>query len=225
VSPSDDPELFQQIRLLLPKYLTPTESQDLFEELRKFPDKASFYFEREDLRDELLQGDGCRGFVAIDFLTGSRKTVSGVILSNSCDIDSKNATAFPVKILFAPIISLGRYVERLRAEGKKDEQIQGLLATIRKQRITNIFYLPACPGVTEESFILLDDIHAHPLSDFRVRDRLVLFRLRLNQFYFYFFLLSFQSTSAGLRKGYIVLLVSPRHAWAGVKSRIGVRLS
>lgn len=187
MSSSGDPELFEQIRLLLPKYLTPTESQDLFQELRKFPDNASFYFEREDLRDELLQGDGCHGFIAIDFLTGSRKTVSGVILSNSCDIDSKNATAFPVKILFAPIISLGRYVEKLMAAGKNEEQVQGLLTTIRKQRITNIFYLPACPGVTEESFILLDDIHAHPLSDFRVRDRLVLFRL--NQFFFYFFII------------------------------------
>lgn len=187
MSPGDNFELFEQIRVLLPKYLTPAEKDDLFEELKRFPDNDSFYFDREDLRNELLQGDGWRGFVAIDFLSGNRKTVSGVILSNSCDIDSANVKAFPVKILFAPIINLGKYVERLRADGKVDDQIQSLLATVRKQRVANIFYLPPCPGVTEESFILMDDIHAHPLSDFLERDRQCLFKL--NQFFFYFFII------------------------------------
>lgn len=187
MSPDDNLEIFEQIRTFLPKYLTPTEKDDLFEELRRFPDNASFYFDREDLRSELLQGDGWRGFVAIDFLTGNRKTISGVILSNSCDIDSGNVKAFPVNILFAPIIKLDKYVKKLQAEGKRDDQIQGLLATIRKQRVTNIFYLPPYPAVTEEGFILMDDIHAHPLSDFMTTDRQPLFKL--NQFFFYFFII------------------------------------
>lgn len=187
MSPGDNFELFEQIRTFLPKYLTPAEKDDLFEELKRFPDNASFYFDREGLRGELLQGDGWRGFVAIDFLTGNRKTISGVILSNSCDIDSVNVKAFPVNVLFAPIIKLGKYVEKLGAEGKKEDQIQSLLATIRKQRVTNIFYLPLCPGVIEEGFILMDDIHAHPLSDFLTRDRQPLFKL--NQFFFYFFII------------------------------------
>jgi hypothetical protein len=187
VNPGDNSELFEQIRVFLPKYLTPAEKDDLFEELKRFPSNASFYFDREDLKNELLQGDGWRGFVAIDFLTGNRKTVSGVILSNSCDIDSANVKAFPVNILFAPIINFGKYVERLRAEGKMNDQIQSLLATIRKQRVANIFYLPPCPGVTQESFILMDDIHAHPLSDFLDRDRQCLFKL--NQFFFYYFVI------------------------------------
>jgi hypothetical protein len=187
VSPGDNFELFEQIRVLLPKYLTPAEKDDLFEELKRFPDNASFYFDRDDLRSELLQGDGWRGLVAIDFLTGNRKAVSGVILSNSCDIDSANLKAFPVNILFAPIIKLGKYVEKLRVEGRVDDQIQSLLTTIRKQRVANIFYLPSCPGITEEGFILMDDIHAHPLSDFLTRDRQPLFKL--NQFFFYFFII------------------------------------
>lgn len=187
MTPSDSPELFEQIRILLPKYLTPSEKDDLFEELRRFPNNASFYFDNENLRHDILQGDGWQGFVAIDFLTGSRKTVSGVILSNSCDIDPANMKAFPVNILFAPIIRVSRYVERLRADGRTIDQIDGLLATIRRQRIANIFYLPACPGVMEEGFILMDDIHAHPLADFMARDRKPLFKL--NQFFFYFFII------------------------------------
>ena len=53
MSPGDNVELFEQIRVLLPKYLTPAEKDDLFEELKRFPDNASFYFDREDLRSEL----------------------------------------------------------------------------------------------------------------------------------------------------------------------------
>jgi hypothetical protein len=127
VNPGDNLEIFEQIRTFLPKYLTPAEKDDLFEELKRFPENASFYFDREDLRSELLQGDGWRGFVAIDFLTGNRKTISGVILSNSCDIDSVNVKAFPVNILFAPIIKLDKYVKKLQAEGKRDDQIISLL--------------------------------------------------------------------------------------------------
>lgn len=181
MNPSDNSEFLEQIRLLLPKYLTPTERDDLFEELKRFPDNTSFYFDRKDLREELLQGDGWQGFVAIDFLTGNRKVVSGVILSNSCDIDSKNVKAFPVNILFAPIIKLARFIERLRSQGKKEDQIQGLLATIRRQRVSNIFYLPPSPGFREESFVLLDNIHAHRLSDFLGKQRTALFKL--NQFF------------------------------------------
>ena len=92
-----------------------------------------------------------------------------------------------MNVLFAPIIKLDKYVEKLGAEGKRDDQIQSLLATIRKQRVTNIFYLPPCLDVREEGFILMDDIHAHPLSDFLTRDRQPLFKL--NQFFFYFFII------------------------------------
>ncbi len=120
-------------------------------------------------------------------MTGSRKPVSGIILSNSCDIDAANVKAFPRNILFAPIIKLGKYVENLRADGKTQDQIDGILTTIRKQRVTNIFYLPPCPNVTEEGFISMDDIYAHPLLDFLARDRKPLFKL--NQFFFYFFII------------------------------------
>ena len=180
-------ELFEQIRTFLPKYLTPEEKEDLFEELKRFPDNTSFYFDREDLRNELLQGDGWRRFIATDFMTGNRKVVSGVILSNSCDIDTANVKAIPRNILFAPMIKLGNYVQRLRAEGRTQDQIVGMISTIRRQRVANIFYLPACPAITEESFILMDDIHAHPLSDFLTTDRSPIFKL--NQFFFYYFII------------------------------------
>lgn len=180
-------DIFEQAKLFLPKYLTPDQTKELYSELARFPNISSFYFHRDDLRNHLLQGDGWRGFVAINFETGERKTVSGIILSNSCDVSSDNVRHTPVKILFAPLVNLGKYVALLRESGKSDTQIQDILQSIKAQKVSHIFYLPSYTGVIEESIILLDDIHNHPLADFLQRERSCL--LRLNQIFFYIFLI------------------------------------
>lgn len=184
---SSDSELFEQIKLYLPKYLSPEHSKELYSELSRFPNIPSFYFDRDDLREQLLQGDGWKGFIAIHFETGTRKTVSGVVISNSCDVSPENTRNTPIHILFAPLVNLAKYVEILRSSGKTDPQIADILAGIRAQKVSYIFYLPSHPGVIEESLILLDDIHAHPLSDFLQRERACLFRL--SQTFFYIFLI------------------------------------
>ena len=184
---SPETDVFEQIRLFLPKYLTPEQTKELYSELSKFPDNKAFYLFRTDLRDQLLQGDGWQGFIAIDFATGARKTVSGVILSNSCDISSENREDLPVNVLFAPLIGLAKYMDRLREIGKTATQIESIVGNIKKQRVTSLFYVPDCQGSIQESIILLNDIHAHPLQDFLTRDRTSLFTL--NQYAFYVFLI------------------------------------
>ncbi|MBK9306890.1 MAG: hypothetical protein IPM58_07350 [Nitrospira sp.] len=179
--------IYEQIKLFLPKYLSPDQTRDLFSELSRFPDNMAFYLNRDDLRDELLQGDGWRGLIAINFLTGERKTVSGAILSNSCDIDSSNTGSLPVNVLFAPLIELRKFTDRLRGFGKTEDQIQNTVITIKKQQVTNIFYLPECHGSIPESLILLGDIHSHPLQHFLQQSRQPLFKL--NQYAFYLFLI------------------------------------
>ncbi|HJZ80973.1 MAG TPA: hypothetical protein VKD91_11530 [Pyrinomonadaceae bacterium] len=182
-----DWEIFEQIKLFLPKYLTPAQTEELYSELKQFPTDKPFYLTRTDLEDELLQGDGWRGFVVINFFTGERRTVSGVIISNSCDIFTENERALETKILFAPLIKLSRYIEQLRAVGKSEEQIRNIITDIRRQHITKIFYLPGIPERFEESIILFDDIHNHPLTHFVQQERTSIFTL--NQVWFYIFLL------------------------------------
>lgn len=197
MNPEDD--VFEQIRVFLPKYLTPEQTRHLYSELQKFPDNRSFYLERADLRDQLLQGDGWRGFVAINFATGERKTVSGVMLSNSCDISPDNPRYFPVNVLFAPLIHLAKLVERLHNAGKTQAQIDSVVGDIRKQRITSIFYLPDHSASIPESVIVLDDIHAHPLTDFIAQERTKLFTL--NQYAFYIFLIKLSIHLARFNEG------------------------
>ncbi len=197
MSPEND--IFDQIRLFLPKYLTAEQTRGLFSELSKFPGNFAFYTFRSDLQEQLLQGDGWRGFVAIDFVTGTRKEVSGMILSNSCDISAENQRDVPANILFAPLIQLSRYTETLRAVGKTSEQIESIVGNIKKQYVTSMFYVPQCSGYIEESIILLDDIHAHPLQDFLGRERRSLFTL--NQYAFYVFLIKLSIHFSRFREG------------------------
>lgn len=180
-------EIFEEVSLFLPKYLTPSQKQDLYSEMLRFPGTTQFYLHRPDLRDQLLQGDGWQGFIAINFHTGQRKVVSGVILSNSCDVSTDNSRSLPVNILFAPLVNLSQYEQLLLANGKSPAQVGSQFNEIRNQKVTSMFYLPRLSGVIEESIILLDNIHVHPLRDFLEVSHEPLFQL--NQFAFYLFLI------------------------------------
>lgn len=183
-------DFFEQIKLFLPKYLTPTEQRQLFKELSDFPNRTDIYLPAGSVTEQLLQGDGWQGFIAIRFADLARREVSGIILSNSCDIDPGNRRATPPSILFAPLISLPRYRELLLRSGQTPAQTGDTMSAIRSQKATSIFYLPNAPYGPAESIALLDDIHAHPLEDFLNRDRTRLFRLNLYGFYIFLVKLS-----------------------------------
>src|ERR1700689_1047795 len=97
-------DAFEDFESFLPKYLFPGEKQDLFEGLKQFPQKLNYY--SNNSTEPLLQGDGWRGFVAIDFATRESKVVSGIVISNSCDIAPSNTRAIEMNVLFAPLIRL-----------------------------------------------------------------------------------------------------------------------
>jgi len=178
--------LFEDIRVFLPRYLNPEHQDKLLEAVRQFPNIKQFYLLNK-YEDELLQGDGWRGFVAINFHNGDRKKVSGLVLSNSCDIDVKNPRDGDPNIIFAPLIRVSRFKQILIEAGKSEAAATDKIDTIRRQCITSIFYLPELPHVLEESMAILDDLHQHPLSDFHASEKAKLFTL--DQFAFYLFLL------------------------------------
>jgi hypothetical protein len=185
---------FEQIRTFLPQYLTAADQGRLFQELKSFPENFTYYSQATDIGDEILQGDGWRGFVVIDFLTTEKKNVSGIVLSNSCDLSLSNERAQPPRIVFAPMIQLQPFRDTLRAAGKTDRQIDSLCESIAAQKVTSIFYLPPVPGLMGESIALLDDIHSHPSTDFRRRKRSRLFTLSQAGFYLFVIKLSIHFT-------------------------------
>ena len=191
--------LLEQLRIFLPKYLSPSEQKELWEELRAFPSPRGFYLPSDDVMPDLLQGDGWRGFVAIDVVSGERKSTRGIILSNSCDIDLSNSRTLLPNLIFSPLISLAAYSARLTSAGLEPTKIESLIETIRRQEVSNIFFLPAMSYGPDESVVLLDTVHVQPVQMFVDGTRTRLFRL--NQVAFYVFLIKLSIHFTRLQEG------------------------
>jgi len=177
-------DIFGDARLYLPKYLSPEQNRQLFEELNHH-ENIEYYLAPDRLSGELLQGDGWTGFIAINFYSREHKSVSGVILSNSCDINARNARDLPVSVLFSPLLKLSKIRALFEQAGRSTEQVASRLTSIRRQQVTSMVYFPERPGVMEESVILLDDVHSHPLTDFVEQSNTCLFKLTQTAFYIF----------------------------------------
>lgn len=184
-------EFFEQVRRFLPPYLTPENKRDLFSELQKFPDKLNYFWDAP--KDYRLQGDAWRPFTALRFEDGQRKLVAGIIVSNSCDIDSSNQRMFPANVLYAPLISIERFAGRLSEVGLSPERVDDVLASIRRQGNTRIFYIPASTH-TPEALVQLDDIHGEPLDHFLANVERRLFSLSQGGFYVFLIKLAIHFT-------------------------------
>lgn len=159
----------------IPAYLFPDDKVRLWDELRDFP-RGVNYFASQPLAVEFLQGDAWEGFELLDFATGNRKVVRGIILSNTCDISPENSRDVPPNVVFAPIVNLAKYLQLLSDNGKSKQSTNSFLETLKRQEITSAFYIPSAEGV-EESIVLFDQLSSHPFSHFNSTTRRILFRL------------------------------------------------
>lgn len=176
------------IKKQIPYYLTERDKEALVKELKKF-NSITYYINLYP--DVALQGDGWSALGLIRYETGERRQVRGIVLSNSCDIDPKNKSDIPTKLLFAPIIKLRAYASLLEDADISKEKIEGKFNSIRQQRVTTLFYLPKGAGLEDEYIALLDDIHSLPLKVFfEQKDRTKLFTLSLPGFYLFILKLS-----------------------------------
>lgn len=139
--------------------------------------------------DEMLQGDGWRGFQVFSFASGSRNFVRGIVLSNSCDVSPDNERTLPPKVAFVPIIKLSAIRARLEQRGLNPTQIESRILAIRSQSITSIFYLPAEGPLEVEYVALLDDLHSMPVDAHHLAAE-KLFTLSMAGFYLFVFKLS-----------------------------------
>jgi hypothetical protein len=184
---------FDQVRLYLPQYLSPERQQHLWEQLRAFPDNRSIYSTR-NIDPDCLQGDGWRGFVAIDFHSLERKIVSGLILSNSCDVSTANTRATTPNITFVPLMKLQRYLAVLERNGQTEQQRADIANSIRRQTVTSLMHLPTIPSQLDESVAAFGDVRAQPLDHFMAGERSLMFRLSDFGFYLLLFKLSIHFT-------------------------------
>lgn len=156
---------FEDIKIYLPKYLSPDSERALFEGLRDFPGNIDSRLYTNYLTDNevIYQGDGLKDMLVINLPETTIGKGKCMIISNTCDIDPDNPRFFPSQVVYAPIFNLRKYCERLAdILGKTSAQIQSHTEAIRKQHITQIFYLPELSGVLEESIVFLDRLLNFP---------------------------------------------------------------
>lgn len=149
----------KDIELYLPKYLSPEIEEKLFQDLIRFPDNIDdrIYTSYGIDPNIIFQGDGLKDLLVINLPDTTIKKVPSMVLSNTCDIDPENKRKFQSNIIYSPIMRLEAYRKRLLDNGMYGpESIESHLDTIRKQKITQIFYLPIGRQLKYEAMIFFD---------------------------------------------------------------------
>lgn len=156
---------FEELKIYLPKFLSSDSERELFKGLKDFPDNIDERFYTNYLKDSkiIYQGDGVRDLLIVNLPQNVIKPAPSIILSNTCDIDIQNKRVFPSQVVYAPIFNLEKYKKALLSKSEKSkEQINDHIISIRKQEITQVFYLPKYDGVIEESIVFLDRLNNMP---------------------------------------------------------------
>ena len=187
----------EEFQIYLPKYLSAEAQKVLFSSLEQFPENidSRIYTNYLENEENFLQGDGIKEILAIDLPSMRTKTIRAIIISNSCDICPDNERYIPHNVLYAPIIELDSYSRMLENKKLSMQRISSHLTDIRKQRISNIFYLPNKSSILPESIVFLDRINNYDINFFRNRwKELRLFTLSDYGFYLFIYKLSIHFT-------------------------------
>ena len=181
----------EEIKLYLPKFLSSKSDKELFASIKEFPKSQNKSFYTQKLKNEniIFQGDGIKNLLVINLPDTKIDSASCIILSNTCDIDLKNKRNFSSQIVYSPIIELNKYKSLLINKlGKSAEQINAHIDSIKRQEITQIFYLPETSNM-KDSIIFLDRI-CNIRNNFLKRENLKRDRLfTLSNFGIYLFIL------------------------------------
>jgi hypothetical protein len=156
-----------EIKLYLPKYLSPSSEQNLFEQLKNFPQNIDSRIYSEDVRLEnnLYQGDGIEGLLVTNLPNPDIRSANAMVLSNTCDINPQNKRLFPSHFCYSPILKMAKFREQLIANKvDSNDRIEQFMENIRNQRISQILFLPFSGELKEDSFIFFDRINSCSLS-------------------------------------------------------------
>lgn len=155
----------EHIKMYLPKFLSAESDKELFKGLREFPENIDDRLYTTYLQDSKLiyQGDGIKDLLVVNLPQPDIKPAPGIIFSNTCDIDLANQRNFPSRVVYAPILNLDKYQAVLsKNANKSSQQILAHISSIKKQEITQIFYLPKLAGKLDESIVFLDRVNNAP---------------------------------------------------------------
>lgn len=171
----------------LPHYLCEETKTSLMTELKKFPDEMNYYLSESHSPSDYLQGDTWTPIEIIDYVSIRKVKTKGIIISNTCDVSHDNKRDVPARVCIAPIMRLSLIEKLLKEKNISPTTVNNKITAIKKQAVTNTFYLPRESIFDEDYVAFLDNIHSIPLKTFcnNTRMRKV---VSLSQSGFYLFL-------------------------------------
>lgn len=185
------PNLFEDIKTFLPKYLSPEEGIALFQELKAFPKNLDKRIYSSKIKQEpyLYQGDGFLEIEIPNYIKKDFVISKGVLISNTCDVSLDNTRFYQTHFVFCPIFDLKKYKTQLESSCDDKEKVKSHIDSIRDNKATTFFFLPSCFDVNSESFIKFDCIYSLPVTN-ELYDKLKFNKLySLSNYGFYLFLL------------------------------------
>lgn len=150
----------EEIRKYLPTFLSQGSETAFLDEIKHFIrnfESRSFYTQALWDQPFIFQGDGLEGLLIINLPDTTAKSGKGMILSNSCDINPSNEHLFDASLSYAPIFSLPAYLDALRKRFP-DERVAQHERDLRRQSMTQIFFLPRGGNLPNDAIVFLDRI-------------------------------------------------------------------
>lgn len=194
---------FEDFKKYLPRYLSSLSSKELFDSLKDFPENINkrFYTDEILLEEEIIyQGDGIKDLPFIAFPDTRTENLKALILTNTCDNDINNERHNQSYICYSPLILLKKYEESLlKKSPESKESIKGHIDCIKRQEVTQIFYLPK-GGFLENDSIVMFNLISSCLSKSIARESIKqrrIFSLSNYGFYLLLFKLSVHFSRMG----------------------------
>ena len=155
------------VKVFLPKFLSAETEKELYEGISQFPEKYDQIYTSYIPEDQVLfQGDCLE---SLPFYKISKhgvpiwKNAPCILLSNTCDMDIRNSRKYSSQIVYAPIFSLEKFKKFVLEKRYSEDSVNGLISEIKKQRCTQLLYLPA-NGNLQESVVFLDRLYNMPAN-------------------------------------------------------------
>lgn len=186
----------EDVKKYLPQYLSVDSQDKLFEDLKKFPNNLDdrFYSSPLSKESQFYQGDGISKLLVIDLPDRQIGELPSIIISNSCDIDPNNKRMFPSRIVYAPIFSLKKYREALIEDHFETktcsmDRIENHIENVKKQKNTQILFLPKGRKLESDSVVFLDRLNNCPIAQIGKQGTDCFKLFTLSDYGFYIFLI------------------------------------
>lgn len=155
-------KIFDEIKQYLPKYLSEKATQNLFQNLKDFPDniQSRLYSGVLDEQVNVFQGDGLRKMLIVKLPNPEIVQGPVMIISNTCDTSFSNKRFISPSLIYCPILKLSNHIQVLKEENVEEEKINARVENIKKQSVSDIFYLPKAGNLPEDCIALFNEINS-----------------------------------------------------------------